>query len=121
MSYLRGAYYIWSSHTHAHFWALDGDDGWDESVWASGIIERSRDKANAPSGVALPQGIADEYAVMRFAELIVERALHSTVNRALESGGGNGGCLALQQLADSIRLAFPIEAIQSPPSQGTPL
>lgn len=114
MSYLRGAYYIWSSHSHTHFWAVDGDDGWRESGWASGIREHSRDKANAPSGVGLPQTMAGEYAVMRFAELIAERKLHSAIDCALEYGGGNGDCVALQQLADSIKYAFPLEAIEAP-------
>lgn len=116
MSYLRGAYYIWSCHRQTHFWAVDGNDGWNESGWAYGIRERSRDMASAPSGVGLPQAIADEYAVMRFAELVVERDLHLAIDRALESGGGNGGCTALQQLADSIKRAFPLAAVQSPQS-----
>jgi hypothetical protein len=61
----------------------------------------------APSGVGLPQEIADEYAVMRFAQLIAEAGLRATIDRALAHGGGNGGCMALPQYADRLRNAFP--------------
>jgi len=66
MSYMRGDIYVWADSNHVHFWAREGYDHWDEAVW-NGLTSTAK-----ASGVALPQSVADEYVVMRMAEMLDE-------------------------------------------------
>ncbi|MBM4297797.1 MAG: hypothetical protein FJ143_08660 [Deltaproteobacteria bacterium] len=97
MSYMRGDTYIWSDGTHVHFWARDGYDEWDQAGW------HDPNSTGNPSGVALPQAIADEYVVMRMAEMIDEGCVTVAIEHALEKFRGNGGCIALANHADLLR------------------
>jgi hypothetical protein len=107
VSYLRGEFYIWSSDTRTHFWVAAGDDGWRESVWAEHRAAEAKPDSGGPSGVGVPQHIADAYAVMRFAELVDRHELGRAIDRALELGRGNVGCDSLQRHAGLLRMAFP--------------
>ena len=83
MSYMRGDVYIWADGERVHFWAADGEDGWEESGWAEGRATRSSLGAGGPasaSGVCLRQEIADAYAMMRLAELVDAGALGATID-----------------------------------------
>jgi hypothetical protein len=99
MSYMRGDIYIWADGTHVHFWARDGYDGWDEAGW-----HEPTQTAQA-SGVALPQTVADEYVVMRMAQMLDEGCVIIAIEHALEKFSGNGGCHALAEHAEVLREA----------------
>jgi hypothetical protein len=61
--------------------ASDGGDGWVESVWASDkLSSRTRQGDALASGVAIPQAAADEYVVMRVAELVADCPKRRTQN-----------------------------------------
>mgnify|MGYP001607368850 CR=1 FL=1 len=94
MAYIRGPIYIWPSQAHTHFWSAAGADGWRESGWGTEYEAQAAD-ANGPAGVRISQSEVDEFVVMRFAELLDERALRATVDRAITNSGDNGGCAAL--------------------------
>ena len=53
----------------------------------------------AASGVQIAESVADEFAVMRFAELLKLGEASITIERALSKWTGNSGCAALEQLA----------------------
>jgi hypothetical protein len=74
------------------------------SGWIEDVQSQSPGRAadTGPSGVALSQDVADVYVVMRFAELLKERRVHELVERAISAYGGNGGCLALHELAPAL-------------------
>lgn len=38
MSYMRGNNYIWHDGENLHLWVADGKDGWNQSVWYTGIM-----------------------------------------------------------------------------------
>ena len=95
MSYTKGSTYIWSDGEQLHLWADQGLDHWQS-------MEQYADKPNA-SGVQIPEDIADQFAVMRFAELLKLRRASTTVERSLAQWAGNFGCVALEELAPSIR------------------
>jgi len=97
MSYMRGDIYIWADSTHVHFWSRDGYDSWDEAVW------NNPGQAPGASGVALPQAVANEYVVMRMAELLDEGCVVAAIEQALRKFSGNGGCLALAKHAGVLR------------------
>jgi hypothetical protein len=107
MSYTRGDTYIWPSGDRVHLWVADGDDGWAESVWNEG---RPHPRA---SGVGVPQEVMDEFVVMRFAQLLRARQVGSAVDRALAKHAGNGGCVALEQIAETLKAIPP-----PPPGEG---
>lgn len=92
MAYMRGNCYVWRDDRAIHFWAMDGHDSWDESVWV-----QSRNNGSAPSGVSLPQEVADEYVVMRVAELVRDGLFMGAVDRALASHAGHFGCAATRR------------------------
>jgi hypothetical protein len=98
MSYTRGENYIGSSGDRTHLWIGDGEDNWAECGWNEG---RPHPR---PAGVAVPQDVMDEYVVMRFAQLLRERRVGPIVDRALARHAGNGGCHALVELADRLRV-----------------
>jgi hypothetical protein len=101
MSYMRGAYYVWRSENRTHFWASDGYDGWDETGWAEKPAPDSR-----PSGVALPQEVADAYVMLRLAQLVREGRVATAAAEGLERGGGNFGAKDLTELGAAIVAAL---------------
>jgi hypothetical protein len=107
MSYMRGPHYLWRDDARIHLWSAAGYDGWDQSIWAHGrgvgtdaVPERPD---LSPSGVALPQAVADEYVLLRLAELLAAGTAVATLDRALERHAGNGGAVALGELAPLLR------------------
>ena len=103
MSYLRGKTYIWSDGERFHVWVADGEDSWNESVWAEG---NNKDGEVCPGGVSILEHSLDEFTVMRFAELIDNGLLDSAIDRALNNWKGNFGCMALERNAVTIKSAF---------------
>ena len=102
MSYLRGEYYLWrDDEDRTHFWAQDGYDRWDETIWG----ETTTDEAQ-PSGVALPQSIADAYVMMRLAQLIREGRVATAAADAIARGEGNFGAKDLVELGPAIVAAL---------------
>jgi hypothetical protein len=96
MSYLRGKHYLWSGSDGVHLWAADGEDSWKDSVWATGVKKWKLKRGQKPSGVCLPESVLDELVVMRFAELIDERKLVSTIRRVTKGKLGNFGEVSLR-------------------------
>ncbi len=94
MSYTRGETYIWSDGEKLHIWSESGLDDWQTN-------ERFGEIENA-SGVCISESIADEFAVMRFAELLHSGAVADAVKRALQKWNGNFGCAALEELEESL-------------------
>ena len=95
MSYMRGDNYIWSDGERLHLWVADGYDGWDQAVWAIDENEERREGRVNASGVGIPEGVMDEFVVMRLAQLIEEGLVEEAIDRAVARGGGNFGCEAL--------------------------
>jgi hypothetical protein len=91
VAYTRGETYIWSDGEHLHIWADTGMDDWAQ-------MERYQDMPDA-SGVQISEPLADELAVMRFAELLASGDVADVVTRALTNWKGNSGCLALERFA----------------------
>lgn len=108
MSYLRGDTYIWSSGDRTHFWIADGDDHWRESGWIEG-------RGESATGVAILQDTVDEFVMMRVAEMIDAELVGAAIDRALENGSGNGGCLSLANQKDELRsMLARIPKLKSP-------
>ncbi|MGZ8391460.1 MAG: hypothetical protein ACXWWK_01320 [Gemmatimonadales bacterium] len=109
MSYIVGRQFVWLDATHLHIWSAEGYDGWDESSWARDF-EPPGDRRSAafglPGGVSLRQKVADEYVIMRMAELVATGELGAVIDRALANHGANSGCQALIQHASSLRAAL---------------
>jgi hypothetical protein len=119
MSYIRGRTYLWVDETYVHFWSAQGYDGWDESSWVQefqGPSDRRSAAFGRPSGVSLRQKVADEYVVMRLAELVATGELGAALDRALTNHGENSGCRALIELAPSLRAA--LSQLRAGPSTG---
>lgn len=94
MSYTKGSTYIWSDGERLHLWSESGLDHWQS-------IPEYGDKPNG-SGVQIDEAIADQFAVMRFAELLKSSAASSAIEQAVAQWGGNYGCAALKALAPQI-------------------
>lgn len=94
MSYTRGSTYIWSDDEHVHLWCESGMDDWPQMA--------SYADNPAASGVQICHEIADEFAVMRVAELLATGTLAATVDRALAKWAGNLGCRALESQLDRL-------------------
>ena len=109
MPYIVGRQYIWVDDTNVHFWSAEGYDGWDESSWVKGF-EPPTDRRSAafgrPDGVSLRQKVADEYVVMRMAELMARGEIGAVMDRALANHGENTGCQALVERAPALRAAL---------------
>lgn len=88
MSYFRGSIYIWSSGEILHLWT---EDKHDDSRLPDGYA----------SGVEIPEPVADQFAVMRVAELIKLGQLDSVIDAALTQGNFGGDALA--ELAPLLR------------------
>ncbi|HEV8178402.1 MAG TPA: hypothetical protein VGP44_12050 [Gemmatimonadales bacterium] len=109
MSYILGRQYVWVDATHLHIWSAEGYDGWDESSWAQGFrapTDRRSAAFSLPGGVSLRQKVADEYVVMRLAELVATGEVVAVLDRALANHGANHGCQALVQHAPALRAAL---------------
>lgn len=102
MSYHRGKYYVWAGADGIHLWAADGEDSWRDSGWAEGIKRWKTKRGEKPSGVRFPETVMDEFVVMRFAELIDEKKLASTIRRAIKGKLGNYGELSLRRHAKAV-------------------
>jgi hypothetical protein len=117
LPYMLGRQYVWVDDTHLHIWSAEGYDGWDESSWTK-EFESPSDRRSAafgrPSGVSVRQKVADEYVVMRMAELVAKGELGAAIERALEKHGENSGCDALKAQAPSLLAALG----QQPPTPG---
>lgn len=64
MSYMRGPCYVWRDDHVVHVWAGDGYDGWDDTGWAENQKHPQTPESRphgGPSGVGIPQDIADAY------------------------------------------------------------
>jgi hypothetical protein len=110
MAYMRGRHYLWRDD-RLHVWVADGHDGhdgWDEPDWgeAHRTSGEGHTGSSRPSGVSLPQDVADEYVVMRLAELLRDGVVLDAIERALTNHAGNGGAVALVQYAEELRRAF---------------
>ena len=117
MSYMRGSCYVWRDDHVVHVWAGDGYDGWDDTGWAENQKHPQTPESRphgGPSGVGIPQDIADAYVVMRLAELVCEQRTRAVIEAAVANCGGNGGCLALEKLASA--LVGTLEPIESDPA-----
>ncbi len=109
MSYMLGRQYVWVDETHVHFWSAEGYDGWDESSWVQQFESPSGRRSAAfgrPSGVSLRQKVADEYVVMRMAELVSTGDIGAAIDRALAQHGAHRGCQALAAQASFLRKAL---------------
>ncbi len=109
MSYIVGRQYVWVDDTHVHIWSAEGYDGWDESSWTQGFqapTDRRSAAFGRPSGVSVRPKVADEYVVMRLAELVATGELSAAMDRALSNHGGNSGCQALAEHASPLRTAL---------------
>jgi len=95
VSYTKGDTYIWSDGEFLHLWAEEGLDHWR-------TIEQYEGKPNA-SGVQVPESVADQFAVMRFAELLKLGEASASLEEALRQWAGNSGCHALEELAPVLR------------------
>jgi hypothetical protein len=101
MAYTRGDHYVWSDGERLHLWARDGYDGWDDSVWHEG--DSGGRAEGGPSGVAVPERLAEEVAVMLVAELVATGRLSAVVDRAIERWEGNFGCCALMEVGGRLK------------------
>ena len=81
MSYFRGSTYIGSSGETLHRWT---EDKHDDSRLSEGYA----------SGVEIPEPVADQFAVMRVAELIKLGQLNAVIDAALTQGNFGGDALA---------------------------
>jgi hypothetical protein len=118
LSYILGRQYVWVDDTHVHIWSAEGYDGWDESSWVQSFeapTERRSAAFGRPSGVSVRQRVADEYVVMRIAELVAMGELSAAMDRALANHGENKGCRALSEHASLLRAALG----QMPPRHGS--
>jgi hypothetical protein len=111
MSYMRGDMYIWHDGENVHLWAANGKDGWDQSVWYTGVTGKEpRDEEEQhgvkASGVMIPESVLDEFVVMRLTEMLQEGKAREAVNRAISKWNGNGGCLALNGYAEQLEAIF---------------
>lgn len=106
MSYMRGDFYLWSDGERLHVWAVDGYDGWDDSIWAEGLRSDQKTAGERASGVALPMDVIDELVVMRLAEIVDKRRFADAIDRAVARYGGNGGCVSLAAKAADLKASL---------------
>ena len=123
MAYLRGDYYLWTdSDDRLHIWAIDGQDGWDDTIWHRNedgeVDERHlKDGADQASGTSIPHEVMDEYVVMRLAQMLSEGTVTAAIDRTLGPGGrggGNGGGQELKKNAEKIKAALSSLAGNAP-------
>lgn len=108
MSYMRDSIYLWvDDSSRLHLWNFDGNDGWDDSLWACNEEDGSRHPGyeNA-SGVSIPQETMDEYVMMRLAQIVESAQVAETIERAVSKWMGNVGCQALKKQAAALESAL---------------
>ncbi|WP_457425287.1 hypothetical protein [Roseateles sp. P5_E7] len=86
MAYIKGSTHIWSDGEKLHLWCVSGLDNWQS-------MEAYEGNPNA-SGVQISEAVADEFSVMRFAELVKLGKVQEVVRRALAHGNFGGTALA---------------------------
>jgi hypothetical protein len=114
MSYMRGDQYLRSDGDRLHIWVADGHDGWEDSGWAEAVKSSGRAPTgkraamppSRPSGLAIPEQIADEFVVMRLAELIAEGRAETAIRQAVRRHRGNVGCWELTANSVPLRAAL---------------
>ncbi len=107
MAYMRGDYYLWPDADQGlHIWVADGDDGWDQAIWAVDTDGTRRADRVKAGGVCIPEPVMDEFVVMRLAQLIEEGGVEAVLERALSKWRGNFGCASLSKQAQAIREAL---------------
>jgi hypothetical protein len=79
MSYFRGDPYIWSDRERLHLWTIAADDTLGHDAYAA--------------GVEIPEATMDQFAVMRFAELLELGIARKTIAEALDNTNFGGDCL----------------------------
>lgn len=99
MAYIKGATYIWSDGDNLHLWSETGRDNWQS-------MEAYQDKPDA-AGVQISERAADEFAVMRFAELVKLGTLQQVIERALKHD--NFGGQALAELAPILKAVGAVQ------------
>src|SRR5947209_18676241 len=118
MSYLKGDYYVWTSHHGAvpdgerwvHIWAANGYDGWDISSWATEETdddeERRRHGYEEASGTSLPLRVMDEFVMMRLAEMLHEGLVDEAIDGAVRDQRGALGGRLLAKKAERLKTAL---------------
>lgn len=106
MSYFRGDTYLWSDGEALHLWT-----------------RRSYSLANESysSGVSIPEAVMDQFATMRFAELLQSGQAHVAIKASLESGNSGSACLRMHSLAildfiDAFETRRSSDDCRSPPT-----
>lgn len=79
MSYFRGDPYIWSDGERLHLWTASAYVPFNDETYAA--------------GVQIPEATMDQFAVMRFAELLELGIAGKTIAEALENTNFGGDCL----------------------------
>jgi hypothetical protein len=79
MSYFRGDPYIWSDGEQLH-------------LWTASAYAPLNDEASA-AGVSISETTMDQFAVMRFAELLELGCAGKTIAEALDNTNFGGDCL----------------------------
>lgn len=79
MSYFRGDPYIWSDGEQLHLWTASAYVPFNDEAYAA--------------GVEIPEATMDQFAVMRFAELLELGIVEKTIADALENTNFGGDCL----------------------------
>jgi hypothetical protein len=79
MAYFRGDPYIWSDGERLHLWLASGHVPANDEIYVS--------------GVSIPETTMDQFAVMRFAELLQLGTAGKAIADALENGNFGGDCL----------------------------
>lgn len=79
MSYFRGEPYIWSDGERLHLWTTAADGTLNHDTYTA--------------GVEIPEATMDQFAVMRFAELLELGLAGKTIAEALENTNFGGDCL----------------------------
>lgn len=115
MAYMRGRIYLWHDSSGLHLWNSNGNDGWDDSLWACNEEDGSRHPGyeNA-GGVSIPQETMDEYVMMRLAQIVERGQVAETLERAVSKWMGNGGCQELKKQAAALESAL---ANMHPPAE----
>jgi len=79
MSYFRGDPYIWSDGERLHLWTASSYVPFNDEAYAA--------------GVQIPEATMDQFAVMRFAELLELGIAGKTIAEALGNTNFGGDCL----------------------------
>jgi hypothetical protein len=113
MAYMRGDFYLWTDSSDLHIWSASGYDGWDKASWNlqdDGEVKPShkRNGQTMACGVCIPQEVADEYVVMRLAQMVKDGLVEAAIDRAVDpvGRGDSFGSRILVRYADSLKKAL---------------